>query len=81
MSDEDILKVGYWIDKIVKVMIGVFIAIAGFEYKELKHNIDDLNEKKHIVLAEIQILRSFNSSLDKRLERIEAKIDKLRGEQ
>lgn len=80
MSDEDIMKIGYWIDKIVKVMIGVFIAIAGYEYKELKNNIDDLNEKKHVVLAEIQILKSFNSTIDKRLERIEAKIDRLKGE-
>lgn len=79
MSDEDILKVGYWIDKIVKVMIGIFIAIAGFEYKALKNNIDELNEKKHVVLAEIQILKSFNEAIEKRLERIEAKIDKLTG--
>jgi hypothetical protein len=75
MSDEDIAKVGYWIDKVVKVAIGVFIAIAGFEYKALKSDLDDLKERKHVLLAEIQILRSFNETTLKRLERLENKID------
>jgi hypothetical protein len=79
MSDEDILKVGYWIDKILKLVLGIFIAIAGFEYKVIKNTIDDLNEKKHVVLAEIQILKSFNPGIEKRLERIETKIDRLTG--
>ena len=80
MTDENILTVGYWIDKIAKVMIGIFIAIAGFEYKEFKSNLDDLNEKKHLVLAEIQVLKSFNSGIERRLERIENKIDRLQVE-
>jgi tetrahydromethanopterin S-methyltransferase subunit G len=77
MTSDDITNIGFWIDKAIKVVIAVAIAIASFEYRNIKNSLDDLQEKKHILLGQIEAIEKTYIQVDKRLERIELKIDRV----
>lgn len=77
MTDEDITKVSYWIDLLIKAAIGIVVTIVGLDYRSMKETLVELQEKKQALLTDVAILRAALAQTDQRLQRIEAKIDRL----
>lgn len=77
MTKDDATKIAYWIDLAVKGVIGVVISIVGLDYREVKQSLRDLEEKKHIVLAEVSILKAGITAGEARLDRMEKKLDRI----
>lgn len=73
----DVMEMKYWLDILVKAIIGVVVGIVGFDYRSMKNTLTELEESKHALQMQVQAveiqLKTFQFSLDK----IDKKIDKV----
>lgn len=77
VTKDDVTKVGYWVDLSIKGAIGIVVSIVGLDYREVKHSLRDLEEKKHTIITEIAILKASLAAGEMRLDRMEKKIDRI----
>lgn len=73
----DVMEMKYWLDILVKAIIGIVVGIVGFDYRSMKNSLTELEESKYALQMQVQAveiqLKTFQSSLDK----IDKKIDKV----
>ena len=74
---DDLTKVTYWIDLIVKGLIGIVVGLAGIEYRQVKNSLQELELSKYKLTTQVEVMQVEVRGLESRLERIEHKIDKV----
>ena len=72
----DVTELKYWLDIIIKAVIGVLISIIGLDYKAVKNSLHELETHKYIVAAEVQVIQTELAYIKGRLDKIDAKLDK-----
>lgn len=73
---EDFTEFRYWIDLVIKAVIGVVISIVGLDYRAVKNSLSELEESKYRVTTEVQVIQTELSFIRQQVERIEKKLDK-----
>jgi tetrahydromethanopterin S-methyltransferase subunit G len=73
----DITELKYWLDIIIKAAIGVLISIIGLDYKAVKNSLHELETHKYTVTAEVQVIQTELAYIKGRLDKIDAKLDKV----
>lgn len=74
---DDLTKVTYWLDLIIKGIIGIFVTLVGMDYKQVKTSLQDLEVSKYKLSTQVEIIEVELKSFGARLDRIENKLDQL----
>ena len=74
---DDLTKVTYWLDLIVKGIIGIFVTLVGMDYKQVKSSLQDLEDSKYKLSTQVEIVQVEIKAFGSRLDRIETKLDQL----
>jgi predicted nuclease with TOPRIM domain len=77
MTDSDLLQLKSWIDIAIKAIIGVVISIVGMDYRSMKNSLQELEQSKYNLTMQVEITSAEVKAVKDRLERIEAKIDRV----
>jgi hypothetical protein len=76
----DVLEVKYWLDIVVKALIGVVVSIVGYDYRAMKNSLTELEQTKYALQMQVQAveieLKSFQISLDKIDKKLDKALDK-----
>lgn len=74
---DDVTKVTYWLDIIIKTAIGVVVTLAGMDYRQVKGTLKDLETSKYKLTTQVEVLQVEIKGMSNRLERIDQKLDQL----
>ena len=74
---DDVTKLTYWLDIIIKTAIGVVVTLAGMDYRQVKGTLKDLETSKYKLTTQVEVLQVEVKGMSSRLERIDQKIDQL----
>lgn len=74
---DDLTKVTYWLDLIVKGIIGIFVTLVGMDYKQVKTSLQELQDSKYKLATQIEVVQVEVKAFGSRLDRIEYKLDQL----
>lgn len=74
---DDLTKVTYWLDLIVKGIIGIFVTLVGMDYKQVKTSLQELQESKYKLSTQVEIIQIELKGFSGRLDRIENKLDQI----
>jgi predicted nuclease with TOPRIM domain len=74
---DDLTKVTYWLDLIVKGIIGIFVTLVGMDYKQVKTSLQELQESKYKLSTQVEIVQVEIKGFNSRLDRIETKLDQI----
>lgn len=74
---DDVTKVTYWLDIIIKTAIGVVVTLAGMDYRQVKGTLKDLETSKYKLTTQVEVLQVEVKAMSNRLERIDQKLDQL----
>lgn len=72
----DVTEVRYWLDLAIKAAIGIVVSLVGMDYREVKHSLKELEQKKYELTMQAQVLTVEIVSVKDRLERIDKKLDR-----
>jgi len=78
MSESEIATLKTWLDLGLKAIIGLIVSIVGWDYKNAKEALQDLQKNKYELQAQTQILQREVQDIKRYLERIEKKIDSMK---
>jgi uncharacterized membrane-anchored protein YhcB (DUF1043 family) len=77
---KDLLEIKYWLDILIKAIIGIVVGIVGFDYRAMKETLSELERTKYNLQMQVQAieihLRTFESSLDKIDKKLDKALDK-----
>jgi len=77
---KDLLEIKYWLDILIKAIIGIVVGIVGFDYRAMKDTLGDLERTKYNLQLQVQAveiqLKNFESSLDKIDKKLDKALDK-----
>lgn len=76
MTDSDVTKLHYWLDIVIKALIGVVVSIVGMDYRQVKNSLKELEQKKYEFTMQVQVLQIELVGVKDRLDRIDKKLDK-----
>lgn len=74
---DDLTKVTYWLDLIVKAIVGIFVTLVGMDYKQVKSSLQDLEASKYKLSTQVEVVQVEVRGFSTRLDRIENKLDQL----
>jgi uncharacterized protein YoxC len=74
---DDVTKLTYWLDIIIKTAIGIVVTLAGMDYRQVKGTLKDLETSKYKLVTQVEVLQVEVKGISHRLERIDQKIDQL----
>ena len=74
---DDVTKLTYWLDIIIKTAIGVVVTLAGMDYRQVKGTLKDLELSKYKLTTQVEVLQVEVKGMSNRLERIDKKLDQL----
>lgn len=77
MTDSDITELRYWLDLLIKGVIGIVISLVGMDYRQVKNSLKELEQSKYQLTMHVEVMQSEMSSIKDRLQRIEQKIDRI----
>ena len=77
MTGGDITELRYWLDLLIKGIIGIVISIVGVDYRHVKNSLQELEQAKYNLTSQVQIMQSELTGMQQRLERIETKLDRV----
>lgn len=77
MTEQDFTNIRYWLDLLVKTIVGTVVTIVGMDYRSVKNALHELEQKKYELTAQAQVMHVELISMKGRLERIETKLDKV----
>lgn len=77
MTDGDVTEVRYWLDLLIKGVIGIVISLVGMDYRQVKNSLKELEQSKYQLTMHVEVMQSEMSSIKDRLQRIEQKIDRI----
>ena len=78
MTQTDVDTLRQWLDIGIKAVIGLIISFVGWDYKNVKTTLIELQQSKYELTTQIRITQSELTHLRKTLERIEIKLDQLK---
>jgi len=76
MTETDITQFRYWLDLILKSIIGIVISLVGMDYRQVKNSLKELEQSKYSLTIQVEVMHVELNSIKARLERIEEKLDK-----
>lgn len=77
MTGGDITELRYWLDLLIKGIIGVVISIVGMDYRHVKNSLQELEQSKYTITMQVQVMQAELDTIKQRLERIENKLDRV----
>lgn len=77
MTDGDVTELRYWLDLLIKGVIGIVISLVGMDYRHVKNSLKELEESKYQLTMHVEIMQSEMNGIKDRLQRIEQKIDRI----
>jgi len=77
MTEHDITEFRYWLDLLLKGVIGIIISLVGMDYRQVKNSLKELEQSKYNLTMQVQVANVELSTIKSRLERIEQKLDKV----
>lgn len=77
MTDHDITRLQYWLDLVIKAIIGVVVSVVGMDYRQVKNSLKELEQKKYQLTMQAEVMHVELVSMKDRLERIEKKLDRV----
>lgn len=77
MTGADVTEMRYWLDLLIKGVIGVVISLVGMDYRQVKNSLKELEENKYQVTMHVEVLQHEINGIKDRLQRIEQKIDRI----
>lgn len=54
---DDVTKLTYWLDIIIKTMIGIVVTLAGMDYRQVKSSLEELEQSKFKMTTQIEVLQ------------------------
>lgn len=78
MTHTDVEQLRQWLDIGIKAIIGLIVSFVGWDYKNVKTTLIELQQSKYELTTQIRITQSELTHLRKTLERIETKLDQLK---
>jgi predicted nuclease with TOPRIM domain len=78
LTHTDVEQLRQWLDIGIKAVIGLIISLVGWDYKNVKTTLIELQQSKYELTTQIRITQSELTHLRKTLERIESKLDQLK---
>lgn len=77
MNDAQITDFRYWLDFLIKSIIGIIISLVGMDYRQVKNSLKELEQSKYTLTTHVEVMQSEVTGIKDRLERIEKKLDKV----
>lgn len=77
MTEGDVTQLRYWIDLLIKGVIGVVISLVGMDYRQVKNSLKELEQSKYQLTIHVEVMQHEVNGIKDRLERIEQKIDRI----
>lgn len=77
MTEGDVTQLRYWIDLLIKGVIGIIISIVGMDYRQVKNSLKELEQSKYQLTMHVEVMQSEMNGIKDRLQRIEQKIDRI----
>lgn len=77
MTEGDVTQLRYWIDLLIKGVIGVVISLVGMDYRQVKNSLKELEQSKYQLTMHVEVMQHEVNGIKDRLERIEQKIDRI----
>ena len=77
MTDGDVTELRYWLDLLIKGVIGIVISLVGMDYRQVKNSLKELEESKYQLTMHVEVMQSEMNGIKDRLQRIEQKIDRI----
>lgn len=75
MTESDVATIKVWLDLGLKAIIGLIVSVVGWDYKNAKETLQDLQKNKYELQAQTHILQREVQDIKRYLERIEKKLD------
>jgi predicted nuclease with TOPRIM domain len=77
MTDGNITELRYWLDLLIKGVIGIVISLVGMDYRQVKNSLKELEQSKYQLTMHVEVMQHEMGSIKDRLQRIEQKIDRI----
>ena len=77
MTSGDITELRYWLDLLIKGVIGIVISLVGMDYRQVKNSLKELEHSKYQLTMHVEVMQNEMASVKDRLQRIEQKIDRI----
>lgn len=77
MTEGDVTEVRYWLDLLIKGVIGVVISLVGMDYRQVKNSLKELEQSKYQLTMHVEVMQNEMNGIKDRLQRIEQKIDRI----
>lgn len=77
MTDGDVTELRYWLDLLIKGVIGIVISLVGMDYRQVKNSLKELEQSKYALTMHVEVMQAEMGSIKDRLQRIEQKIDRI----
>lgn len=77
MTEGDVTQLRYWIDLLIKGVIGIVISLVGMDYRQVKNSLKELEQSKYQLTMHVEVMQHEVNGIKDRLERIEQKIDRI----
>lgn len=77
MTVGDVTELRYWLDFLIKGVIGIVISLVGMDYRQVKNSLKELEHNKYELTMHVEVMQSEMNGIKDRLQRIEQKIDRI----
>lgn len=77
MTSGDITELRYWLDLLIKGVIGIVISLVGMDYRQVKNSLKELEQSKYQLTMHVEVMQNEIAGVKDRLQRIEQKIDRI----
>lgn len=77
MTSGDVTELRYWLDLLIKGVIGIVISLVGMDYRQVKNSLKELEQSKYELTTHVEVMQAEMGSIKERLQRIEQKIDRI----
>ena len=77
MTNGDVTELRYWLDLLIKGVIGIVISLVGMDYRQVKNSLKELEQSKYQLTMHVEVMQAEMGSIKERLQRIEQKIDRI----
>jgi len=77
MTSGDVTELRYWLDLLIKGVIGIVISLVGMDYRQVKNSLKELEQSKYQLTMHVEVMQNEMVNIKDRLQRIEQKIDRI----
>jgi len=77
VTEGDVTELRYWLDLLIKGVIGIVISLVGMDYRQVKNSLKELEQSKYQLTMHVEIMQSEMVTIKDRLQRMEQKIDRI----